>query len=92
MDEINPHGHRVFRRKKRFQGATWTPEQTSAAPEDGAWCRSCQQRHGYKSHGLLMQVEKASTGAWRILWVCKKTKDVLEVMELNKVWADENPT
>jgi hypothetical protein len=85
-DEINPSA-RVFRRKKRFQGATWTPNTQSAAPEDGAWCARCRQRHGYKSSGLLMQVEKTVPGGqWRVLWVCKKTGNVLEVMDLNKVW------
>jgi hypothetical protein len=87
-DEINPR-NRVFRRKRRFQGATWTPNTQSAAPEDGAWCAACRQRHGYKSSGLQMQPEKNDKGAWRVLWTCKKTGNVLEVMELNKVWPEE---
>jgi hypothetical protein len=88
-DEINPSPN-FFRRKKRHQGATWTPERTSAAPEDGAWCVSCHQRHGYKSRGLLMRVEKTVPGGrWRVLWTCKKTGDVLEIMGLSKVWTKE---
>jgi hypothetical protein len=85
-DEINS-SPKFYRRKKRFQGATWTPNTSSAAPEDGAWCARCRQRHGYKSSGLLMQVEKASDGNWRILWVCKKTGNVLEIMGLSRVWT-----
>jgi hypothetical protein len=85
-DEINP-SPKFFRRRRRFQGATWTPNTSSAAPEDGAWCARCHQRHGYKSSGLLMQTEKTVPGGqWRVLWVCKKTGNVLEVMDLNKVW------
>jgi hypothetical protein len=82
MDEINPQGHRFFRRKKRWQGATWTPTQQSAAVEDGAWCKSCRQRHGYKSPVLKAAYEKASNGKWRILWTCSKTGNVIETTNL----------
>jgi hypothetical protein len=86
-DEINS-SPKFFRRKRRHQGATWTPERTSAAPEDGAWCVACRQRHGYKSRGLLMNVEKTVPGGhWRLLWTCRKTGNVLEVMDLSKVYV-----
>jgi hypothetical protein len=88
-DEINPQARSFRRRAKRFQGATWTPNNMSAVPGDGAWCAKCRQRHGYKSNALRMGLEKASNGRWRILWTCKKTGDVVEMMELNKVRPEE---
>jgi hypothetical protein len=90
-DEINPSA-RVFRRKRRFQGATWTPNTISAAVEDGAWCAKCRMRHGYKGSGLKMGYEKTNKGTWRLLWTCKKTGNVIEVMDLKKVYTQETET
>lgn len=70
-------GRRVFRRKKRFQGATWTPPSMSAAAEDGVWCSSCRKRHGYKTLGLLYG-ERRTDGRFKLLWYCKETGTVVK--------------
>jgi hypothetical protein len=77
---FNHLGNRQFRRKKRFQGADWTPPSMSAETGDGEWCRACRQRHGYKTMGLAY--EKASSGRWKILWSCRKTGAVIKEQEL----------
>ena len=39
---------RVFRRKRRLQGSSFSSLYTGAElKEDGPWCRRCKQRHGY---------------------------------------------
>lgn len=76
-----PAGRRVFRRRKKFQGATWTPERSPAVAGDGEWCRSCRTRHGYKTMGLTW--EKKSTQVegeypFKTLWSCPKTGEVIK--------------
>lgn len=70
-------GKKVFRRKKKHQGADWTPDDASALSGDGPWCASCRQRHGYMSKLMGTQYEKRN-GVWYILWVCKKTSNVIK--------------
>jgi hypothetical protein len=83
-DEINP-GPKFFRRKRRFQGATWTPGSISAATEDGVWCASCRMRHGYGATKRLgLTYEKGSSGHWKLMWYCKLTGNVLKEQELGE--------
>lgn len=77
MTEPKP---RQFRRRRRYQGASWTPPSMSAEPEDGAWCRFHKKRHGYMTMGIAY--EKNAEGRWQILWMCKQTHQVLETMVL----------
>lgn len=72
---------RPFRRKRRFQGATWTPENQPALKPDGAWCKACKTRHGYMTMGIAYEKRKSG---WIILWSCKKTGNVIEEMELGQ--------
>lgn len=76
-----PIGKRIFRRRKKFQGATWTPENSPAVVGDGEWCPDCRTRHGYKTMGLTW--EKKSTivdGEYKFktLWSCPKTGRVIK--------------
>ena len=70
-------GKKVFRRRKKHQGADWTPDNQSALSGDGPWCKNCRQRHGYMSKVMGTQYEKRN-GVWFILWVCLKTGDVIK--------------
>ena len=70
---------RIFRRKKRWQGATWTPESQSSGARDGAFCKVHKTWHGYKTMGI--QYEKRGDYFW-ILWSCPKTGDVIQEMRL----------
>lgn len=69
-----------YRRRRRFQGATWTPPASSAHMGDGEWCSVCRKRHGYMSLGL--DYERASSGRWKLLWYCKRTGNVIKEQEL----------
>ncbi len=72
-------GARIFRRKKKFQGATWTPEASSAISTDGVWCPTCRIRHGYMSQKLGLEYERRSNGiGWKKLWYCKLSGNVLQ--------------
>lgn len=75
-----PRPNPRFRRRRKFQGATWTPTNQSADIGDGEWCKSCHKRHGYKTMG--MNYDKTSSGKWKILWSCPKTGDVIKEQEL----------
>jgi hypothetical protein len=68
-----------YRRKRRWQGATWTPERLPADIDDGAWCRNCRTRHGFMTMGL--QYEKRKSGWW-LLWSCRRTGRVIREMRL----------
>lgn len=68
-----------FRRRRRHQGATWTPTNTSAEIGDGAWCKFHKQRHGYMTMDIAYEKRN---GFWYILWSCKQTHQVLEEMRL----------
>lgn len=63
-----------FRRRKKFQGATWTPENSPAELGDGLWCKACKTRHGYMTMG--MRWERSGDG-FRLIWSCSKTHNVL---------------
>lgn len=82
---------RKIRRKKRWQGATWTPPSISAAKADGVWCPVHRMFHGYKSAQLVTDYEKRSDGEWRLLWICKMTGSVLGEIDLGQV-ATEHRT
>lgn len=77
-DEVTPIGKRVYRRKRRWQGATWTPQGASALSEDGIWCPAHRVRHGYMSVLLGLRFEKGSNGKWKKLWYCNTTGNVLQ--------------
>ena len=70
-------GRKTYRRKRKYQGASWTPERSSALTDDGIWCPRCKQRHGYKSQLVGLNYEKRN-GVWYILWHCKKTGNVIK--------------
>lgn len=63
-----------FRRRKKYQGATWAPPSMSAVVGDGLWCKRCKQRHGYSTLGL--KYEKRNS-MWYIIWNCPKTGNVV---------------
>lgn len=88
-DNVVPLGRKVFRRKRKFQGATWTPTRQSADPDDGVWCPSHRIRHGYMSINLQTKYEKGSDGRWKILWICKLTGNVLREDGLGSVRVPE---
>jgi hypothetical protein len=72
----------VFRkRKKKFQGATWTPETKSADKPDGVWCGYHKLRHGYMSKELGFSTERYNSKSY-IHWYCKKTGDVLDTVQI----------
>ena len=75
-----------FRRKKKWQGATWTPENKSAMLGDGVWCRHCRTRHGYKTMGFALEKRSVQDkdGTWFILWSCRVTGNVIEEMPLRR--------
>jgi hypothetical protein len=68
----------VYRRKKRHQGADWTPEKDSALTDDGVWCPSCRVRHGYMAKRVLGTQYEQRNGAWHILWVCLKSGNIVK--------------
>lgn len=70
-------GGKTYRRRKKFQGATWTPDTETALAEDGPWCAGCRQRHGYMSKLLMTGYEKRQS-VWYILWICRKTNNVIK--------------
>jgi hypothetical protein len=70
----NPEVRKFFRRKKRYQGATWTPPSMSADVENGVWCRACRQRHGYMTAGVRYERRGAQ---WIVMWLCPKTYNVI---------------
>jgi hypothetical protein len=72
---------RPFRRKRRFQGATWTPASQSADRRDGVWCPVHRKFHGYGSTALNFTVgERRPNGTFKILWTCALTGNVLQEM------------
>lgn len=72
----------VFRkRKKKWQGATWTPGTKSSDVPDGVWCGYHGLRHGYMSKELGFTPERYN-GKSYIHWYCKKTGDVLDSKEV----------
>jgi hypothetical protein len=79
----NPNRDVRFRRRRKFQGASWTPENSAAEIGDGAWCKHCRTRHGYKN-GLNINYSKNDRGEWVILWSCKKTDMVVEETVLRR--------
>lgn len=76
------HYNPKFRKRKKWQGATWTPKNQSAEIGDGAWCRSCKIRHGYMT--MTLQYDKDSKGRFQLLWGCPKTGNILETTTLTR--------
>src|SRR6185503_6043465 len=76
-----------YRRRRRYQGATWAPPSASAEVTDGLWCRGCRKRHGYMSMGL--KHEKRGDTFYQ-LWSCPKTHDVIGEVNLGEVKAQAN--
>jgi hypothetical protein len=70
---------RPFRRKKRWQGATWTPQNQSADRIDGVWCPVHRKRHGYGTMGFNIG-ERRADGSFKVLWSCPTTGNVLQEM------------
>ncbi len=73
---IEPPYRKVFRRRKKYQGAIWTPRGSTALYGDGEWCKDCRMRHGYKTMGVTFEKKSAPKERerrWRILWLCPKT-------------------
>jgi hypothetical protein len=64
---LPPGGRKLFRRKRRYQGATWAPPSMSAEVEDGLWCKRCKKRHGYMT--MLIAYEKVAE-KWVTYWMC----------------------
>lgn len=71
-------GGRIFRRKKKHEGATWTPTNESALSGDGVWCPAHRQFHGYMSKAKLRTAYEKRNGIWYIQWICKQTGNVLK--------------
>jgi hypothetical protein len=74
----------VFRRRRRFQGATWTPEKDSALSTDGFWCKNCRVRHGAMSKNVLGAQYEKRNGVWYILWICKKSGNVIHETSMRR--------
>jgi hypothetical protein len=70
MTEHHREPLKPFRRRRKHEGATWTPESQSALSEDGVWCKACRQRHGYMN---LDMIHEKQGEAWVSHWVCRKT-------------------
>lgn len=75
-----------FRRRKKHQGSTWTPENQPALKPDGAWCRWCKTRHGYMTMGVKYEkrLRNKTERYFVILWFCKKTGFIIEEMVLGR--------
>lgn len=69
------HYNPKYRKRRKHQGASWTPPSTSAVAGDGLWCGDCRKRHGYMTLGLNYEKYK---GKWKLLWYCRRTGRVLE--------------
>ncbi len=83
--EVRPYNPK-YRRRKKYQGATWTPKNQSAGIGAGVWCKSCKLRHGYMSMGMDYNYTP-STQTFSILWKCPFTDNVLEEQKLTKAGA-----
>src|SRR5687767_9738813 len=84
--------HRIYRRRKRWQGATWTPENQLADKPDGVWCRACKTRHGYMTMGITYELRinnKTHRTYWVLLWWCRHTGNVLEELRLGTKREDQ---
>lgn len=68
-------GRKVYRRRRKWQGASWAPPSMSSDVESGLWCKACRKRHGYMVLGL--KYEKDSKGRWVMIWYCKTYGSVL---------------
>jgi hypothetical protein len=66
------------------RGETWRPkEQHTPIKEVGIYCPHCYTIHPWKSKKTLKaQYEKMQSGGFRILWVCKKTGNVIKYQPL----------
>lgn len=89
-DHVFGNGRRVYRRKRKYQGATWTPPSMSSDVEDGLWCKACHKRHGYMVLGL--KYEKDSKGCWVMIWYCRTTGNVVGQKTLPARPAVTEPT
>ena len=82
MSDVQP-GYREpgkpRRRVKKWQGESWTPVNVNAEVGEGAFCRRCNKRHGYKTMGF--QVEKRGE-KWYMMWKCPNFFHVIEDTEL----------
>lgn len=70
-------GAKQYRRRRKHQGADWTPEKSSALSSDGYWCKACRQRHGAMAKNVLGVTYERRNGVWYILWTCLKSGDVI---------------
>lgn len=70
-------GSKKYRRRRKHQGADWTPERQSADSQDGFWCKSCRMWHGAMSKILSVSYEKRG-GVWYILWTCTRSGNVIK--------------
>ena len=81
-DEVNPRA-RVYRRRRRYQGASWTPPSFSSEVEDGEWCKPCRKRHGYMSMLTLYERRERRLPPeqgkleWYLLWCCPRYQHVV---------------
>lgn len=60
---------------RRWQGASWTPENVAAQLGDGLWCRACKTRHGYMTLGI--SYDSPTTSGVNMNWICKRTGNVV---------------
>jgi hypothetical protein len=77
---------RPRRRVKKWQGADWTPPNANAEPGEGAYCRRCNKRHGYKTMGF--QVERRGE-KWYMMWSCPNFLHVIEDTALGEADPDK---
>lgn len=83
--DISGTRKRPFRRKRKFQGASWTPRSMSADKDDGQWCRRCRKFHGYMTMGIGYEKRQTSRHVesgepiyrWVIMWKCPVSGDVV---------------
>lgn len=67
-DEAFSAGRKVYRRRRRHQGASFSSLYTGAElKEDGPWCRRCKQRHGYMVCKIAYDFDRDPI---RLRWLC----------------------
>jgi hypothetical protein len=64
---------------RKHVGETWKPD-TRNGPNIsiGPWCHICRAIHPWKSKAYLDVKYEKRSGAWYIMWLCKKTGSVIK--------------
>lgn len=82
-DESFSVGKKVYRRRRRHQGASFSSLYEGAElKEDGPWCRRCKRRHGY----MVCKIRYADDFSGKdpvLLWLCPNFMHVIGELVLS---------